>query len=131
METRSNRWYYPQMTLETPQTACVDMAPVPVNMAVCAIQHRPLHQNHAAFSLSGAAGTAKKYASQEMATSAQTAAGTLVGPKKVKIKACFKTVLKMFLKIASTWSRFQIFRFFFPPVFPPVRFVLPYAVECW
>ena len=41
-KTRSNRWYYPQMTLETPQTALINMAPVPVNMAVCAVHHRPL-----------------------------------------------------------------------------------------
>ena len=29
------------MTLETPRTALLNMAPVPVNMAVCAKQHAP------------------------------------------------------------------------------------------
>ena len=59
------------MTLETPPTARVNMAPVPVTMAVCAIQHRPVqnkgfHRTQVGFSLPGAAGTVKKYASNEI-----------------------------------------------------------------
>ena len=38
--TRSNRVYYPHMALETPPTALLNVAPVPVIMAVRAIQHR-------------------------------------------------------------------------------------------
>ena len=64
------------MTLETPRTACVNMAPVPVNMAVCAIQHRPVQKRgfrriRVGFSLPGAVRTVKEYARYEKWPAAQ------------------------------------------------------------
>ena len=59
------------MTLETPRTALLNMAPVPVNMAASAIQHQPLRSTgfpgtNVLFGLPGAAGTVKKYASHKI-----------------------------------------------------------------
>ena len=75
------------MTLETPRTALLNMALVPVNMAVYAI-HRPNFQNkgfrrtQVGFSLSGAPGTVKEYASHEIWPTAQKPQKVPNGPLK-------------------------------------------------
>ena len=76
------------MTLETPRTACVNLAPVPVNMAISAI-NRPIFQNkgfpatQVGFCHPGAAKTAKKHASLKIWQTARKRQKKSPKPKKM------------------------------------------------
>ena len=79
------------MTLETPRTALLNLAPVPVNMAVCAMQHRPLRSMGFPWNPCWCGQNRQEVCQpQNMASSAETAKVTPVGPQKGrKIKKIF------------------------------------------